>query len=134
MRQFLILLVPMIFLVGCTGELRIEQPEPVVVQPEVEVPEAKKIEVLVFTAKWCAACQRDKAKLKELRDAGANITEIDIDDRPDLARQYQITMIPTYVVLEDGVEIQRTGDIFLIISIFSLVMKILPYVWPLIFG
>ena len=105
---------------------------------EQGLPQAKvevTTEVLAFTAKWCRACQRDKPQIEEMRKRGVKVTEIDVDEHPELARQYKVTRLPTYIVLEDGVEIERTGDIILIITIVSSILKIvIPIIIPLLFG
>ena len=105
---------------GC-GELVIGQPqtkpEPVPhcpCQPEQQQVER---EVLAFTSPWCGGCRTDKPKLTELRRQGVKITEINVDEQADLAERYNIQTLPTYVVLENGVEVQRTGSITAIIAI-----------------
>jgi thiol-disulfide isomerase/thioredoxin len=102
-------------------------------KPLTEATAPANIEVLAFTAKWCPACQRDKPRLEELRRQGVNLTEIDADEHPELIRKHRIKQLPTYIVLEDGVEVERTGDIILIISIVSAILKIvIPLLFPLL--
>jgi thiol-disulfide isomerase/thioredoxin len=69
------------------------------------------VRVLAFTAKWCEQCQRDKAELQKLREQGVEITEIDVDRDPAMAERYNVTQLPTYVVEENGVEVERTGSV-----------------------
>ena len=69
------------------------------------------VELLAFTATWCPACQRDKPRLAELRREGLKISTIDADAQPELLHRYGVKLLPTYIVLKDGVEIQRTNDI-----------------------
>ena len=91
--------------------------------------------MLVFTAKWCKACQRDKPQVEEMRQRGVKVTEIDWDENPEIFRKYGVTRMPTYIVLEDGVEVERTEDIILIIGILSAILKIvIPILIPLLFG
>lgn len=91
--------------------------EPVPHNPRQPVPQRVEREVLAFTSTWCGGCKADKPKIAELRRQGVKITEIDIAERQDLARKYQIEVLPTYVVLENGVEVQRTNSILAIIAI-----------------
>lgn len=114
---------------GC-GEIVIGQPqtnpEPVPHAPLQPNQVRVEREVLAFTAPWCGGCQKDKAQIAELRDKGVKITEINIDERPDLAQQYNVTVVPTYVVLENGTEVQRTNSILTIVSMLVwLLMKII---------
>jgi thioredoxin 1 len=67
------------------------------------------VRVLAFTATWCGPCQRAKPTIAAARKRGINIEEIDIDSRPDLARQYAITSVPTFVIHTGGGE-NRTHD------------------------
>jgi predicted DsbA family dithiol-disulfide isomerase len=46
-------------------------------------------------------------------------------------RQYQITSTPTYVVLEGGVEVERTQSISVLITIL---VKLLAFLLPLMLG
>jgi thioredoxin 1 len=104
---------------GC-GEIVIGQPqtkpEPVPHVPSQPKQQHVEREVLAFTTPWCSACQKDKDEIAELRRKGVKITEINIDERPDLAEQYDVQVVPTYVVLQDGVEVQRTNSIVTILS------------------
>lgn len=106
--KYLCLLLP---LAGCS-EIVIDSPN----QPEPSR------EILAFTASWCGPCQRDKPYVRQLQQQGIKITLIDIDQRPGLMRQYGVTYLPTYIVLVDGVESQRTGDIARLFRIFDLVL------------
>jgi thiol-disulfide isomerase/thioredoxin len=119
---------------GCTG-LTIDLGQEAVVETPVE-PQAEPVpesisEVLFFTQPGCLPCEKDKPKIAELRAKGVKITEIDIRERPDLMRQYQITSTPTYVVLEGGVEVERTQSISVLITIL---VKLLAFLLPLMLG
>jgi thiol-disulfide isomerase/thioredoxin len=75
------------------------------------------VRVMAFTAKWCEQCQIDKAELQKLREQGVEIVEIDVDRDPTTAEQYNVTHLPTYVVEENGVEVERTGSVNVLGSI-----------------
>lgn len=132
MRQFslLLLLIPAVLL-GCDGvviDLGSQPQEPQVAPEPKPEPDSDgkpaSIEVLVFTAKWCSACQRDKPQIDEMRRRGVKVTEINVDQHPDLVRKHGIKSLPTYIVLKDGVEVERTGDIVLVVTIVSAILKI----------
>ena len=120
--QFLCLLLPLFF-VGCEG-LTIDPksccPEESVT-PE-PVPQSTR-EVLFFSATWCQPCQGARPQVEELRKQGMKVTEIDIDKNPQLAREYRITQVPTFIVLEDGVEIKRTSSVLTLIMLLVKVFK-----------
>ena len=64
-------------------------------------------EILFFSAPWCGPCKQMKESLNEgVRDE-INLKLIDITEDMDLAANYQIMSVPTFVVLKDGVEVSR---------------------------
>jgi len=75
------------------------------------------VKVLVFSASWCAPCQRDKAVLVQVAAMGVEVQVVDIDARPDLARKYGVTSVPTYFVYVGGRNVQRTNDISVVVNI-----------------
>lgn len=135
-RLFLPVILLAVFCMGCSG-VTIELPgqppvAPEVVMPDEPTPEPELTrEVLFFTQQGCPPCERAKPHVEEMRKQGLKVTEVDVHEQPDLAHQYQITQTPTFIVLEDGVEIERTGDIVLLITIL---VKILAWILPLLLG
>ena len=134
MRRFsyLLLLFPVFLLAGCEGVVvDLGQESQVPLEPESQTnpePQLDKREVLVFSAKWCPPCIRDKPQVDELRRQGVKVTIIDYDENPEMFRRYRVTQMPTYVVLdENGVEIQRTGSITVVLSIVSVILKIVLF-------
>lgn len=121
---------------GCGG-LTIDLPGQPVVEGEVNTappqpqpaPESDR-EVLFFTQKGCAPCEAAKPQVEELRKQGLKVTEVWYHENPELFRQYGVSSTPTFIILQDGVEIERTGDIVLLITIL---VKILAWVLPLVF-
>jgi len=73
--------------------------------------------VLVFSASWCEPCQRDKVVLVQVEAMGVEVQVIDIDKRPDLARKYGVTSVPTYFIYISGHSIQRTNDVSVVVNI-----------------
>lgn len=107
------LLIIALLVAGC-GEIVIGPPQR---EPETGPHNPSTVrEVLAFTAPSCSGCQQGKEQLAELRRQGVKITEVDINRRPDLARAYHIESVPTYVVLENGVEVRRTQGILTLVS------------------
>lgn len=63
--------------------------------------------VIYFTADWCNPCQRTKPFAEELIAEGNDIRFADADQQIDLVKQFEIKSIPTFILIEDGVEINR---------------------------
>jgi thioredoxin-like negative regulator of GroEL len=92
---------------GCEGD---SSPQPV----------APSRQVLAFTATWCGPCRQNKPILADMERQGAPIVHIDIDANPALADRHGIVSVPTYVVLENGREIERTQDIRRLLKLLRL--------------
>ena len=127
-RLFLPVILLAVLCMGCNG-ITIELPGQPPVPEEVVVPEPELTrEVLFFTMPGCPPCERAKPRVEEMRKQGLKVTEVDIYEQPELARQYRITQTPTFIILEDGIEVERTSDIILLVTIL---VKILTWILPL---
>jgi len=66
--------------------------------------------VYYFTADWCQPCKKTRPIVEELnRDqtiAGFQI--IDVDVNHELVKTFNVKSVPTFIMFENGVEIQRT--------------------------
>lgn len=64
--------------------------------------------VLYFTAEWCNPCQRTRPIAEELkRDGVIDFIFVDADTETELLQNFGIRSVPTYVLIEDGVEVKR---------------------------
>ena len=62
--------------------------------------------LLVFSASWCGPCKAFKPTLSELEQD--RLVYIDIDEMPEIRRDYNVGSIPTVILVdEDGVELER---------------------------
>lgn len=61
-------------------------------------------------ATWCRPCQRDKPLLIDVSRQFL-VREIDFDSQRAIAAKYGVENVPTYIVLSDGVEVERTHDL-----------------------
>ena len=60
-----------------------------------------------FTTTWCAPCKVFKPIMNEISEEGYKIDVIDIELQQDIATQYAIGSVPTTVIEENGVEVDR---------------------------
>jgi|TARA_B100001094_G_C17475244_1_gene459348 thioredoxin 1 len=60
-----------------------------------------------FSAKWCGPCKAFKPIMNEIANEGKSVQFIDIDTQEPLARQYNVRSVPTVVIEENGVEVNR---------------------------
>ena len=64
--------------------------------------------LLDFTATWCGPCQQMNPVVSRLKRQGYPIVKVDIDQRPDLAKKYNVRSIPAFVLVIDGKERTRS--------------------------
>ena len=69
------------------------------------------VSVLVeFYADWCGHCRRMAPVLEqlkaELKDT-ANIIQINVDENQELAEEYEVEGVPTFIVFKQGKQIWR---------------------------
>lgn len=64
--------------------------------------------VLYFTAEWCNPCERTRPVAEELRRDGViDFIFVDADTELELLQKFGVKSIPTYILLEDGLEVKR---------------------------
>jgi thioredoxin 1 len=64
-------------------------------------------EVLFFNATWCGPCRRMKPVVSTMRRQGYRLRDVDVDRNRQLAEQYGVQAVPTFVFLENGSEVNR---------------------------
>jgi thioredoxin 1 len=60
-----------------------------------------------FSAKWCGPCRTFKPIMNEIANEGYSVQFIDIDQNETLTSQYNVKSVPTTVIEENGVEVDR---------------------------
>ena len=65
--------------------------------------------ILYFTADWCNPCKRTRPIVDELnRDSGdVKFQIIDVDSELEMAKNFNVSSIPTFIVMENGSESHR---------------------------
>lgn len=65
--------------------------------------------ILYFTADWCNPCKRVRPIVEELNmDHHNKFQIIDVDSEMELAKKFEVRSIPTFILIDDGVEIKRS--------------------------
>lgn len=65
--------------------------------------------VIDFSATWCGPCQMlapVMEQVSEEMDGKASFYNIDVDENPNISREYSIMNIPAIVVLKDGKKVE----------------------------
>lgn len=57
-----------------------------------------------FFATWCGPCRMQSAVIEEVLETNPeiNVLKIDVDESPNVARQFGIMSIPTLILMKDG--------------------------------
>ena len=60
-----------------------------------------------FSATWCGPCKSFKPVMNEIAGEGYSVQFIDIDQSQDLAAKYNVRSVPTTIIEENGIEVDR---------------------------
>ena len=60
-----------------------------------------------FTATWCGPCKAFKPIMTEVMNEGYLVQILDVDQNKNTAQQYNVRSVPTTVIEENGVEVDR---------------------------
>lgn len=76
---------------------------------ELEEKLAKRKYVLFFTAGWCPDCRFIKPAMPEIEEefSDFNFIQVDRDENIDLCQELDVYGIPSFIVYEDGKEVDR---------------------------
>ncbi len=61
-----------------------------------------------FYTEWCGACRRMEPIVDELAtECDTSVVKINAEDLPEVAAQYDVRSVPTFLVFEDGTATDR---------------------------
>ncbi len=60
-----------------------------------------------FSAVWCGPCKAFKPVMNEIAGEGYSIEFIDVDQEQNKAEKYNVRSVPTVVIEENGIEVDR---------------------------
>ena len=65
--------------------------------------------VVMFSASWCNPCKQAKPVFQQLKESRNDVQfeVIDIDENRDMAQDFNVTGVPTFMLIENGEEVKR---------------------------
>ncbi|XVE84925.1 hypothetical protein DITRI_Ditri17bG0051000 [Diplodiscus trichospermus] len=71
--------------------------------------QSNKLLVIDFTATWCGPCKRMEPAIEEYATLYADVQfiKIDVDMLADVARDFKVDAMPTFVLVKQGKEVGR---------------------------
>ena len=76
-----------------------------------EVLHSEKPVLVDFWASWCGPCMALAPTVDEVAEeqSAVAVGKVNVDDEPELARQYRIMSIPTLMLFQNGEPVRREG-------------------------
>ncbi|KAI4351588.1 hypothetical protein L6164_005934 [Bauhinia variegata] len=74
-----------------------------------EVKDTPKLMVIDFFASWCGPCKFIEPDIQAMAEKFTDVefAKIDVDELSDVAREFQVQAMPTFVLVKKGKEIDR---------------------------
>ena len=71
--------------------------------------QSNKLLVIDFTATWCGPCKRMEPAIEEYATIYTDVQfiKIDVDMLADVAREFKVEAMPTFVLVKKGKEVDR---------------------------
>ncbi|XP_010422468.1 PREDICTED: thioredoxin H2-like [Camelina sativa] len=74
-----------------------------------EIKESNKLLVVDFSASWCGPCRMIEPTIHAMAEKFTDVdfVKLDVDELPDVAKEFNVTAMPTFVLVKRGKEIER---------------------------
>ena len=65
--------------------------------------------VVMFSASWCGPCKQSKPVFNEIAASRKDMEfqVVDIEENEDMTKDFNITGVPTFMIIEDNEEVKR---------------------------
>lgn len=65
--------------------------------------------VVMFSASWCSPCKQAKPVFQQLAESARDMEFeiVDIDENRDMAQDFDVRGVPTFMLIENDEEVQR---------------------------
>lgn len=80
-----------------------------VTDDEFDTATAEGVVLLDFYGAWCPPCKALAPILEALEEQVTDVTflKVNIDDQAATTKRFSVTLVPTLILLKDGVEVKR---------------------------
>ncbi|MED6144739.1 Cytoplasmic thioredoxin isoenzyme 2 [Stylosanthes scabra] len=74
-----------------------------------EIKDSSKLVVIDFSASWCGPCKFIEPHIHAMAENYTDVEfiKLDVDQLPDVAKDFQVQAMPTFVLVKQGKEIDR---------------------------
>jgi thioredoxin 1 len=65
--------------------------------------------IVMFSAAWCSPCKQAKPVFQQLKETIKDVEFeiVDIDEQHEMAQDFDIRGVPTFMLIEDNEEVKR---------------------------
>ncbi|GMH19305.1 hypothetical protein Nepgr_021146 [Nepenthes gracilis] len=73
------------------------------------IKDSNQLMVIDFAASWCGPCKLMEPAIQSMASKFSDVefAKIDVDELPDVAREFEVQAMPTFVLVKRGKEVDR---------------------------